>query len=123
MANSRMQKNSQTRVGRHKKPETTKERLARKQKKKRGVLTRIAVVIIVAAVVAILSVQIRHLNERNAAYKAQEKQLQAEIDSEKERSEELQDAEEYVNSDEYVEDEARSKLGMAKDDEIIFKEK
>ncbi len=122
MADSRTRKSSSARVGK-KKPETTKERLARKQRKKRGILTRIAVIVIVAAVVAILSVQIIHLRERNAAYKAQEKQLQAEIDSEKERSEELKDAENYVNSDEYIEDEARSKLGMAKDDEIIFKEK
>ena len=122
MADSRTRKSSSARVGK-KKPETTRERLARKQRKKRGILTRIAVIVIVAAVVAILSVQIIHLRERNAAYKAQEKQLQAEIDSEKERSEELKDAENYVNSDEYIEDEARSKLGMAKDDEIIFKEK
>ena len=37
--------------------------------------------------------------------------------------EQLKQKEDYVGSKEYIEDEAKAKLGMAYDNEIIFKEK
>ncbi len=52
-----------------------------------------------------------------------QEQLQAQLDEEKEREEELKQKEDYVGSKEYIEDEAKAKLGMAYDNEIIFKEK
>ena len=51
----------------------------------------------------------------------QKTQLEAQIDKENKRSEEIEEYSKYVQTDQYVEDAAREKLGMAKSNEIIFK--
>ena len=76
----------------------------------------------VIVLIAILSVQIVRLDAQNDAYIAKEKQLKNELKAEEQRTKQLEAKQEYVNTDEYVEDTAKSKLGMAYDDEIIFKE-
>ena len=78
--------------------------------------------VIVVALVAVLSTQIVRLYQENESYKAQEAALEAELEEENERAEELEEEEAEVGSDEYVEDIARSRLGMIKDNEIVFKE-
>ena len=52
-----------------------------------------------------------------------EKNKQAQLKDEQERSTELQEKEAYVGSDQYIVDTAKSKLGMTYPDEIVFKEK
>ena len=44
------------------------------------------------------------------------------IDSEKERTKEIEAQKEYMKTDEYVEEAAREKLGLVKDNEIVFQE-
>ena len=97
-------------------------RRARSIEKRRRRRTTIGVTAIVAALVVILSAQTVRLNQKNDAYKEQEAALKEELAEEKQRTKALEDEEEYVNSDEYKESVARSRLGMAYDNEIIFRE-
>ena len=94
----------------------------RKRRQRANRRARIGVSIMVAALVLILSVQIVRLYQKNESYKAQEAALQVQLDEETERTQELEELEEEIDSDEYIEDIARSKLGMVKENEIIFKE-
>ena len=48
--------------------------------------------------------------------------LEKSIDSEKERTKEIEAEKEYMKTDEYVEEAAREKLGLVKDNEIVFQE-
>lgn len=102
---------------------SAKRQMARTMEKKRRRRTTIGVSAMVVVLVAILSVQTVRMNDKNAVYEAQEEELEEELAAEEQRTEALQDEEEYVNSDEYKESVARSRLGMAYDDEIIFREK
>ncbi|MCD8300139.1 MAG: septum formation initiator family protein [Clostridiales bacterium] len=76
----------------------------------------------VLVLIGILSFQIVKLYHKDQAYEAQQEELQAELDAEEQRTEELEAEQDYVGTDEYVEDMARSKLGMVYPDEILFKE-
>ena len=98
-------------------------RKARKRKIRQNRAGKICVSCIVIVLALILSVQIVRLYEKNEQYKVQQKQLEAQLEEENARAEDLKEQEEYVGSDEYVEDTARGKLGMAHKDEIVFKEK
>ena len=57
-----------------------------------------------------------------AAYAAQEAELREAYEQETERAEEIESLADYVQSDQYIIDMAHSKLGLAYDNEIIFKE-
>lgn len=52
---------------------------------------------------------------------AQISKLEKEKKTEQEKAKEIEKYKEYVGTDEYVEDTARDKLGMAKENEILFK--
>ncbi len=81
------------------------------------------VLVLIIFMLAVLFVQMMRLKDKNAEYDAQIAKLQSEIDAEEERQGKLVEYEIYVNSVQYEEDEAHAKLGMAYEDEIIFKEK
>ncbi len=70
----------------------------------------------------IMSVQIVRLYHKDQDYQKQQQELQAQLDEEKQRAEDLEARQEYVGTDQYVEDVARQKLGMVYPDEIVFKE-
>ncbi len=91
-------------------------------KKKQNRAGKVCISCMVLVLTAILSVQIVRLYGKNEEYKQQQKQLEVQLQEEEERSKELQEQEEYVGSEQYVEDTAKSKLGMAYPDEIVFKE-
>jgi len=112
----RKNKKSTLDLNERKKTATKKVRNPRNRK------ARIGITCMVIVLIAILSVQIVRLDAQNDAYIAKEKQLKNELKAEEQRTKQLEAKQEYVNTDEYVEDTAKSKLGMAYDDEIIFKE-
>lgn len=99
-----------------------KKTATRKVRNPRNRKARIGITCMVVVLIAILSVQIVRLDAQNDSYIAKEKQLKMELAEEEQRTKQLEAKQEYVNTDEYVEDTAKSKLGMAYDDEIIFKE-
>lgn len=85
---------------------------------KRSVIIICTVLVLLAAVLSVNSV---NLYARNQAYKQQEAELQAQIEEEKARSEEVEAFQEYVKTDEYIKDVAEEKLGLVDPNEIIFK--
>lgn len=78
---------------------------------------------IVLILLAVMSIQILRLYEKDQAYIAREEELTEQMEEELLRQDELSDYEEYIGSRDYVEDTAKSKLGLVYDNEIIFKEK
>lgn len=96
---------------------------ARRQKKnarqhKSSMLGISAVIMLLVIVVSVSSIG---LMEKNKEYVAQEQELKEEMQEEKARTSEIDDLEEYVGTDEYIEQTARDSLGMAYENEIIFK--
>lgn len=87
------------------------------QRHKRSVLAVSAVVFLLFVVVSAKSLSLR---EKEAQYKAQEMELEAQIREEKARAAKIEELGEYVGTDEYVEDTAREKLGLVHENEIVF---
>lgn len=62
------------------------------------------------------------LQDQLSSYDSQIKKLDQQIEEEEERTTEIDDLKEYMKTDEYVEETAREKLGLVKENEIVFKE-
>lgn len=95
-----------------------------KAKKKRRLQHRTSVISITGVLlllIVVLGVASISMQEKNSAYKAQEAELEQQIQEEIAREEEIAELEEYVGSDEYVEDVAKEKLGLINPNEILFK--
>ena len=75
---------------------------------------KICISMILVVFAAAMSVQIVKARKQE--------QLEVQLQDETARQEELQNYQSYTQSQEYVEDIAKSKLGLAYDNEIIFKE-
>ena len=95
--------------------------MSRRRVKRRG--GTLSVSIIVIAFLVVMIVQVVQLKQKEAAYAQQKAELEKQYTEESERSDEIQGLEQYMQSDQYIEDIAKSKLGLAYDNEIIFKEK
>lgn len=91
----------------------------RRRQRKNGT---VSIAIIVVAFLIVMSVQIFKLKQKEAAYAVQEAELREAYEQETERAEEIESLADYVQSDQYIIDMAHSKLGLAYDNEIIFKE-
>lgn len=61
------------------------------------------------------------LQTRNKKLQAQEIELQAQLEEEELRSEEIDELTKYVGTDEYVEAVAKEKLGLVHEGEILFR--
>lgn len=95
--------------------------MSRRRSKRRG--GTLSVSIIVIAFLVVMMVQVVQLKQKEAAYAQQKAELEKQYTQESERTDEIQGLEKYMQSDQYIEDIAKSKLGLAYDNEIIFKEK
>jgi cell division protein DivIC len=93
----------------------------RRKKGKRGAGT-VSIGIVVLLFLAVMAVQIFRVKQKDDTYGERLEELQAQLEDETERESEIDALEEYMKSDEYIEDTAKSKLGLAYDNEIIFKE-
>lgn len=87
---------------------------------KRNVLTISMVILMLIIVVSINSVS---LQAKNKTYKQQEIELQAQIDKEQKRAQEVEEYKNYVASKEYIEGVAKDKLGLVYPNEVVFKPK
>ncbi len=83
-------------------------------------LSMIAIAAVIFVLGATLSVASISLHAKNKEYMAQEAELEAQIQDERDRAEEIDELEEYVGTDEYVEDVAKEKLGLVYPNEILF---
>lgn len=77
---------------------------------------------ILFAFVLVMSIQIVKIYQKDQEYARKQQELEALLEEETERQKELEEYENYTQSQEYIEDIAKSKLGLAYDNEIIFKE-
>ena len=62
------------------------------------------------------------LKESLAGYETRAEALSQQLEEEQARTEEIKELKEYMQTDEYAEQAAREKLGLVKDNEIIFQE-
>lgn len=90
----------------------------RMQRHRRSVLAVSAVVLLLFVVISANSVSLKAKEEH---YRAQEMELEEQIEEEKARTKEIEELSEYVGTDEYVEDVAKEKLGLIHENETIFK--
>lgn len=92
-------------------------------KRKGGRGRTMGVGLIVIAAIAVMTVQICRIRQKDDEYAAREEELIREYQEETQRSKELSELEDYMGSSEYIEDVAKSRLGLIYDNEIIFKER
>lgn len=80
---------------------------------------------IVLAFLVVMSLQIIKLKEKDDALAKRESEKLQEYEAETQRAQELEELEKYMNIEnkQFVEDMAKSKLGLAYENEIIFKER
>ncbi|MBY0759265.1 MULTISPECIES: septum formation initiator family protein [Sellimonas] len=76
------------------------------------------ILLVLAGATAVHGVSLRSQMKEQSA---QISKLEKEKKTEQEKAKEIEKYKEYVGTDEYVEDTARDKLGMAKENEILFK--
>lgn len=69
-----------------------------------------------------LMAQSRDLKESLAGYETRAEALSQQIEEEQVRTQEIEDLKQYMLTDEYAEQAAREKLGLVKENEIIFQE-
>ena len=75
------------------------------------------VIVVLAVMLSVASIS---LHTKNQNYKAQEAELEKQLQAEEARAEEIKELEEYVGTDEYIEDVAKDKLGLVYPNEILF---
>ncbi len=90
------------------------------RKKRYNRIGIIYVTLVVLILLVVLMFKSAELNEKEMAYIQQEEILQAQIDQEMARTEELLEYEKYTKTAKYVEEVAKEKLGLVYADEIIF---
>ena len=94
--------------------------IRRSSKTRAGTLS---VAVIVVAFLIVMVFQIVQLKNKETAYAQQTAELNKQLKEETERTDDINALADYMQSDQYIEDMAKSKLGLAYDNEIIFKEK
>ena len=94
-------------------------RRGRKPQNRFSMLLVSMVVLILAGVVTVKSVELRQKKE---VYAAREAALEQQIEAEQARTEEIEDYRKYTQTKAYVEEVAKDKLGLVYQGEIIFKE-
>jgi cell division protein DivIC len=96
--------------------------MSTKRKRKKRSAGTVSIGIIVLAFLAVMSVQIYQLKQKDDAKAAELEALEQEYADETQRADEIDALEEYMQTTQFIEDTAKSKLGLAYDNEIIFKE-
>ena len=83
---------------------------------------KICIGIILAVFVAVMTVQINKVYQKDQEKIAEEQELREQLQFELDRQEALKEYQEYTMSTEYIEDIAESKLGLLYENQIIFRE-
>lgn len=92
--------------------------MKRRYKSRTGIGIIVFVVLILAAIVSYSRIG---LEDRYNKAEIKMNRLQAQIDEQNERTEEINKKKAYVQTKSYIEEIAREKLGLVYKDEIIFK--
>lgn len=106
-----------------KKKRRQKRRNAAKAANYQNKAAMLVITFVVCILLVVLIVEGQKVNQKIAANAEEIADVQSQIDAENQRTEDIKALQEYMKSDEYIEKEAKEKLGLIKDNEIIFKEK
>ena len=85
-------------------------------------LGMVAIALIVFVLLVGLVIQSNTLKGRLDVYNTKAASLQEQIQAEKDRTEEIDELKKHMKTDEYAEEIAREKLGLVKENEIVFEE-
>ena len=91
------------------------------KKKKHNRLSVLGITLVVIMFFCTLGVSSIKLEQKRADLLARESELQARLDSETARTQELVELKKYTQTKKYAEEVAKEKLGLVYEDEIIFK--
>ena len=96
----------------------------KKRKKKTGYnrLGMLTIAVTVLMLLGILMMQSRDISDKIAVYDARAAALEQDLEEQKSRTKEIDKYKAYMKTDEYAEQVARERLGLVKDNEIIFEE-
>lgn len=84
-------------------------------------LGMLVIAFIVSLLLGSLMMQSQTLKNRLAGYDAKAAELEESIENEKERTKEIDELKKHMQTDEYAEEIARERLGLVKDNEIVFR--
>ena len=94
--------------------------------RKRGLsynrLGMLAIAMVVLLLLGISAVQSRKLENRLTVYDKRAEALEERIEEETARTEEIDNLKKYMKTDQYAEEIARNRLGLVKENEIVFQE-
>lgn len=98
------------------------ERHEKVEKQRKNIAGMVTISAVVACMIVSLLLQRKEINDSIKSYSARYEMLQDSIEEEKEHVKEIEKLKEYMQTDEYIANVAREKLGMVKENEIIFSE-
>ena len=98
------------------------ERREKVEKQRKSIAGMVTISIVVACMIISLLLQRKEINDNIKSYSARYEMLQDSIEEEKEHVKEIEKLKEYIQTAEYIANIAREKLGMVKENEIIFSE-
>ena len=81
-----------------------------------------AISVVVLILLVGMTIQSNNLKSRIAVYDAKAAALQQSIEDEQDRTKEIDEQKDYMQTDEYIAEVARDRLGLVKDNEIVFEE-
>lgn len=82
----------------------------------------LSITFVVAILFIAMMTQSISVEKQLSQYQQELEGLDNKMTEETERTKEIDDMKEYMETDEYAEEVARDKLGLVKDNEIVFKE-
>lgn len=95
----------------------------RVQSNKQSGLSLFLIMVVVGVVIVACSFRSMSLYRQSKELEITQSQLEAQLESEKVRAEELVEKEKYMKTKKFIEDEAKNKLGLVNKDEIVIKPK
>lgn len=102
--------------------ENKKRKRRRKKSNLQNKIAMLCITFVVCVIFVVLMMQGASLRDKINEYREKEETISTQIEAEQERTEDIEDLKEYMESDEYAEETAREKLGLVKENEIVFKE-
>lgn len=106
-----------------KKKRNAGRRSGARAKNRQNKAAMLCITFVVCILLAALLYEGHSLRQKIGENEAKAAKLEQQIADEDQRTADISALEEYMQSDEYLEKMAKEKLGLIRDDEIIFKEK
>lgn len=94
----------------------------RKKRMNQNGIAMLSITFVVGVLFIAMMTMSLNLQQQISDCKTEMKEVQSQIDEENERTKEIDETKERMDTDEYVAGVAREKLGLVKDNEIVFKE-